>query len=42
MLVQNITLKRVSLDMGKPEYEMLQEIPAPEKQAILTLRNPVL
>ena len=30
MMVQNIILKQLSLDMGKPEYDMLQEIPAVE------------
>ena len=30
MMVHNITLKQLSPDMGKPEYDMLQEIPAVE------------
>ena len=28
--MQKIMLKQLSLDMGKPEYEMLQRIPAVE------------
>ncbi len=30
MMMQNIELKQLSLDMGKTEYDMLQEIPAVE------------
>ena len=29
-MTQNITLRQLSLDMGKPVYDMLQEIPAVE------------
>ena len=30
MMMQNIELKQLSLDMGKTEYDMLQEIPEVE------------
>jgi len=30
MIMHNIELKQLSLDMGKTEYDMLQEIPAVE------------